>query len=137
VKQQLSAHAGMVFKRCKFCPEAFEKDETLAEHMQGSHSSNVELDNCALPSRMCPECGKIITAANPDYQLNIHLRKFHGKDSEHKCKLCEMNFASRSTLERHNVKNPECASYCEMCGKKSQESSVSRSHERSSELEAL
>lgn len=117
-QHQKTAHKGVIFLTCKFCPEVFEEKKMRLDHVKKVHNQRVQHEQCT-------ECGKLVVKGclKAHQETHTHL----ATTDPVQCTECSKWFQNKRKYWMHyKVHRKYC---CELCGM-----TISLSHKKSHDL---
>merc|ERR1712029_1235257 len=106
---QNSAHNGVLFIICKYCPEAFETNKLRLKHIREDHDEKIE-------KIQCNDCGKLIRKkVFLAHQARHNAHKPVEKSGPVQCTKCSKWFDNKTKLTQH-VYVTHKKFCCELCG---------------------
>lgn len=95
-------------RQCPHCAEKFQCHYNRLLHLIKNHGYKK-------PEFKCQSCDRVFLR---QYLLNSHVRKFHMKEKNHSCEVCEAKFFTKYDLKQHMGTHGGNATHvCSVCGK--------------------
>ncbi|KAH8257058.1 hypothetical protein KR038_001949 [Drosophila bunnanda] len=108
LRLHMRLHSGEKPYPCALCDKKFARGGQLQQHMVSHHKTSIQQFNCT----------KCSASFSTNANLRVHMER-HEQGMEHRCKICESQFANELALRAHiNQEHHKLTQFdCEICHK--------------------